>query len=53
MVPVIFFFQRQNTPVMRPLNVVKKVFFTGWSKTFRCKAREIPRNEAYFHGTSQ
>ena len=45
MVPVIFFFQRQNTSVMRPLNVLLKKwflwFFSGWSKTFRCKAREI------------
>ncbi len=28
--------------------VLKKWFFIGWSKTFRCKAREIMRNEAYF-----
>ena len=28
--------------------VVEKVFFTGCSKTFRCKAREIMRNEAYY-----
>jgi len=27
--------------------LLKKWFFTGWSKTFRCKAREIKRNEAY------
>ena len=27
---------------------MKKWFFTGWSKTFRCKAREITRHEAYF-----
>ena len=26
---------------------MKKWFFTGWSKTFSCKAREITRNEAY------
>jgi hypothetical protein len=26
----------------------RKSFFPGWSKTFRCKAREIMRNEAYF-----
>jgi hypothetical protein len=26
---------------------LKKVFFSGWSKTSRCKAREILRNEAY------
>ena len=28
--------------------LLKKWFFTDWSKTFRCKAREITRNEAYF-----
>jgi hypothetical protein len=27
---------------------VEKLFFPGWSKTFRCKARDIRRNEAYF-----
>ena len=31
-----------------PNRLQKKYFFTGWSKTFRCKAREIRRNEAYF-----
>jgi len=28
--------------------LLKKYFFTGWSKTFSCKVREIMRNEAYF-----
>jgi hypothetical protein len=28
--------------------LLKKWFFIDWSKTFRCKAREITRNEAYF-----
>jgi len=30
------------------IRLLKKWFFTGWSKIFRCKAREITRNEAYF-----
>jgi hypothetical protein len=30
------------------LQVIEKQFFPGWSKTSRCKAREIKRNEAYF-----
>jgi|GEM_PF-1698164 len=29
-------------------SLLKKLFFPGWSKTFRCKARDIMRNEAYF-----
>jgi len=28
--------------------LLKKYFNTGWSKTFRCKARAIMRNEAYY-----
>jgi hypothetical protein len=33
--------------------LLKKHSFSGWSKTSKCKAREILRNEAYFFGTSQ
>jgi hypothetical protein len=29
------------------LQVVEKAVFHSWSKTFRCKARDIMRNEAY------
>jgi hypothetical protein len=35
----------QNFDISR---LLKKWIFTGWSKTFRCKACEIMRNEAYF-----
>jgi hypothetical protein len=28
--------------------LLKKWFFTGWSKIYRSKACEIARNEAYF-----
>jgi hypothetical protein len=27
---------------------VKTLFSSGWSKIFRCKARDIMRNAAYF-----
>jgi len=35
-------------PSSNNYQIVEKVVFSGWSKTFRYKAREIKRNEAYF-----
>ena len=45
---------KSSLPLFFPATIVilsgclKSGFLSGWSKTSRCKAREIVRNEAYF-----
>ena len=40
---------KRLTRLLRDSNrLLKKPFYTGCSKTHRCKAREVVRNEAYF-----